>query len=233
MFTTTHSIRSDDSETDDAASIGSGGSSEDDEVHAEDINTNVTEACSDASERPTDETKSSSLLKNLPPELRSQMLWSMPDLPSLRALVRASPILHAQYRESRNTILRARLDRELDGFYVDAQATLMSRASVLGYRRTDRVVKDFSDSYRQRLVASVPRSRVGSTEPGAIRWLAAYHLSVARPLLRMYGEWALENLEKLAASVAGSESTTTVTETGSERGANLSRSEEIRILRAL
>lgn len=65
---------------------------------------------------------SHSRLENLPSELRSKILSDMPDLPTLRSLVHASPIMHAQYRHDRNTILRACLGRELDGFLVDAYA---------------------------------------------------------------------------------------------------------------
>lgn len=224
MFTTTRSICSEDSQND----------SEGDEDHAHDIDENVVVASSEISKRLTDDASSSSLLENLPSELRSRILSNMPDLPSLRALVRASPTMHAQYRENRDNILHACLDRELDGFYVDAQATLMSRAGVLGSPRVDEMITAFAESYGQCLAGSVPRSRVGSTEPGAIRWLAAYHLSVARPMLRMYSEWALGNLAQLSrsVSVAGSGSTTGETETN-EHGLVLSRSEEIRILRAI
>ncbi|KAK6062502.1 hypothetical protein SCUP515_13304 [Seiridium cupressi] len=70
---------------------------------------------------------SSSLLENLPAELRTLLLSSMPDLPTLRSIVHASPVLHAQYRYDRNSILRACLDRELDGFFTDAYATVKSR----------------------------------------------------------------------------------------------------------
>lgn len=229
MFTATHSIRSDDSEDDDLFFNGGGNS----KVHANDIDANVMDGSTETSERLTDDAKSSSSLENLPSEVRSQILSIMPDLPSLHALVHASPTMHAQYRQSRDSILHACLDRELDGLYVDAQATLMSRASVLGDPRTSPMIVSFAESYGRCLSGSVPRSRVGSTEPSAIRWLAAYHRSVARPMLRMYSKWALENHEKLAASVAGSGSTTRVPKAGSEHGADLSRSEEIRILRAL
>ncbi|KAF6804407.1 hypothetical protein CSOJ01_10198 [Colletotrichum sojae] len=95
------------------------------------------------------------------------------------------------------------------------------------------MIISFAESYGKCLSGPVPRSRLGSTEPSAIRWLSACHLSVARPMLRMYSKWELENLEKLAASVAGSGLTTRVPKAGSKHGADLSRSEEVRILRAL
>ncbi|RYP14066.1 hypothetical protein DL765_006600 [Monosporascus sp. GIB2] len=76
-------------------------------------------------------------LENLPGELRSQLLSSTSDLPTLRPLVHASPTLHGQYRRDRNNVLRVRLDHELDGFLVDAYARLMSRVRELGSPRTD------------------------------------------------------------------------------------------------
>jgi hypothetical protein len=57
--------------------------------------------------------KSSSRLENLPAELRLQILFSMPDFDTLHRLVHASPVMYAQYRAYRTSILTALLDREL------------------------------------------------------------------------------------------------------------------------
>ncbi|PMD41882.1 hypothetical protein L207DRAFT_511643 [Hyaloscypha variabilis F] len=157
----------------------------------------------------------------------------MPDLPTLRSLVHASPILHAQYIYDRNSILRACLDRELDGFLVDAYANLMSRVRELGSPRTDEKITGFLDTYRDWLSGSIPRPYVNLIDPSYVRWLAAYHLSVARPLARLYSKWALANLREAASSSAAQEGAAEALVALNHHDVRLRRSEEIRVFRAL
>lgn len=193
----------------------------------------------------------SSRLEDLPPELRRQILSSVPDLPSLRSVIRASPVLHAQYRNDRDSILRACVARELHGFAVDACATLKSRARELGSPRTNDKIEHFLDSYKTWLSGSGPgpdpdsgqnqdESILESLPPGLVRWLAAFHLSVARPLALRFSEWALANLSAVAKNDdaetnRGPEETSRISDVhgGGNATSNLSRSEEIRIFRAL
>ncbi|KAK4232784.1 hypothetical protein C8A03DRAFT_39585, partial [Achaetomium macrosporum] len=119
---------------------------------------------------------SSSPLENLPAELRDQLLMNAPDLATLRSLVHASPVMHAQYRSNRDRLLRACLHRELDGFFVDAYACVMSRVRALGPLRTDETITAFLDSYRGWLSYSAPSAPPGlveSVDPGYVRWMAA------------------------------------------------------------
>lgn len=184
-------------------------------------------------------------IENLPAELRVLILSKAPDLPTLRALVRASPVLHAQYRNDRNSILRACLSRELDGLLIDAYATVMSRVCELGTPRTDETITDYLDSYQTWLSSSGPFPNIKLIDPGRLRWIAAYHISIARPLARLYSKWALANLKKAIVSSAGQQgvAATENNESAEEEIANvasssgqdveLSRSEEIRVFRAL
>ncbi|KAK3896611.1 hypothetical protein C8A05DRAFT_48403 [Staphylotrichum tortipilum] len=123
-------------------------------------------------------TVEASALERLPAELRDQILRSIPDLPTLCALVHASPVMYAQYARNRDNVLRACVDRELDGLYVHAYACNKSRATTIGPARTNEVVAPFLDAYRD----------------CTVRWLATFHLSVARPMTNMYSRWALQNL---------------------------------------
>lgn len=134
---------------------------------------------------------SSSRLETLPAELRRQLLISMPNLPTLLSLVRASSMLHAQYLHDRDTILRTCLDRELHGPFVDAVGTLISRVHMLGSPRTNERIEGFLEQYRGWLVGSTPHPHINSLDAGSVRWPAAYHLSVAIPLARRYSRWAL------------------------------------------
>ncbi|KAH7013877.1 hypothetical protein EDB80DRAFT_863790 [Ilyonectria destructans] len=172
-----------------------------------------------------------SRLENLPSELRSKILSDMPDLPTLRSLVKASPTLHAQYRHDRNTILRACLGRELHGFLVDAYANLMSRVYELGSPRTDEKVTNFLLTYRGWLSGSSPHPGLDSIGSSRLRWLAHYHLSVARPLARLYSRWAIANLKKAAST--GQRVTAQASEILGDGCVSLTRSEEIRVFRAL
>ncbi|KAI0184930.1 hypothetical protein EV127DRAFT_515670 [Xylaria flabelliformis] len=188
---------------------------------------------------------SSSRLENLPVELGLLLLSSMPDLPTLRALVHASPVLHAQYRYNRNSVLRACLSRELDGFLVDAYANAMSRVRELG-PRTDETITDYLDTYQTWLSSSASFLSMKSISPGRIRWMVAYHISVARPLARFYSNWALANLKKAVLASTSQQGTaeTEVNEVAEkeivddaaaqdDQDTELSRSEEIRFFRAL
>ena len=188
---------------------------------------------------------SSSLLENLPAELRDQILLSMPDLPTLHSIVRASPVMHAQYRSNRDNLLRACLEREFDGFLVHAHAFQMSRADRLGEVPAREVAAGFVEAYREWLPSgSSPCADLGSVTPSDCRWMAAFHLTVARPLTRLYSRWAVERFRLAAAMAAAAKNdpensaefvaTVAAAVVHEDASANdLSRSEEIRIMRAL
>ncbi|WYZ42464.1 hypothetical protein EsH8_VI_000163 [Colletotrichum jinshuiense] len=172
-------------------------------------------------------------LENLPAELRYQVLMWMPDLPTLHSFVHASPMIYAQYREHRATILRMCLDHELDGFYLDAYANLMSRVRVIGSPRTDSKITEFLSSYGAHLSGLIPHPDVNSPDSEGIRWMTAYHNAVARPLAQSYAKWALANFRDMPASAAAGSETTDLPRKINKHDIGLSKSEEIRIYRAL
>ena len=183
---------------------------------------------------------SCSPLESLPAELRDQILLSMPDLPSLRSIVHASPVMHAQYRSNRDSLLRACLERELDGFFVHAYACAMSRVGKVGKVRTDEAITGFLDGYRRWLPASPAAGPSLPIDPtkvhrSYIRWMAAFQLRVARPLTRMYSIWALTNLVQSAASSSPEEQAAATAAAGGQDASTCtpSRSEEVRIMRAI
>ena len=177
-----------------------------------------------------------SLFENLPAELRDNILLHIPDLPTLRSLVRASPTMHAQYRINRDTLLRTCLARELDGCFVDAYACVKSRVREIGPVRTDEKIAEFLAGYAVWLSGSSPRPHIQSLNSSLCRWLAAFHVSVVRPLGRRYAAWALANLaRKRVPSSLGREpaEAEAEAEAAPDPQPTLSRSEEIRIFRAL
>lgn len=165
-----------------------------------------------------------SRLENLPSELRCKILSGMPDLPTLCSLVHASLIMHAQYLHDRNTILRACLGRELHGFIVDAYANLISRVCEVGSPRTDEKVTDFLLTHRGWFSGSSPNLGLDSVGSSRLLWLVHYHLSVARPLARLYSKWAIATLKKATPSTK-QRVTAQAPEVPGDGGVNLTRSE--------
>ncbi|PKK47516.1 hypothetical protein CI102_9844 [Trichoderma harzianum] len=141
--------------------------------------------------------------------------------------------MHTQYRYDRDHVLWTCLERELSGFLIDAYANMMSRVCELGSPRTDEKITSFLDTYRGWLSGASPLPDLQSIDSGYIHWMAAYHISVACPLARMYSSWALDNIKKTISSSVARNGTETLPIAQDSRGVNLSRSEEIRIFRAL
>lgn len=175
-------------------------------------------------------------LENLPPELRSQILYSIGDLRTLMSLVRSSPTYHEQYRLDREKILEHCLDNELDGLYIDALATVGSRARKLGPKRTDEVITTFLDSYRQWLsgpcdsLAAV--SNAMSMKGSDLRWLSSFHQLTVLPLAEFFCRWAHTNLSRAAVSSENAIQDEQATTQKMDLSL-ISNSERIRIMRAL
>ncbi len=152
-------------------------------------------------QHPGNPSESFSHLENLPAELRDQILRHVPDLTTLHALVHASPIMHAVYSVGRDSILRSCLDRELDGVFLDAYACIISRVFTQKKPQTDDMIVGFLMSYCGWLTDSTNPPLV---EPDHLRWLAAFHRSVARPFVDRYTSWAQANLgTEISSSATG------------------------------
>lgn len=172
--------------------------------------------------------------ENIPPELRSQILYSVGDLRTLKSLVHASPTYHEQYRLDRDRLLHNCLKSELDGFYVDALATLRSLPRHLGSKRYNESIAIYLDTYNSWLLAPDSPANIPSVDSTDISWLCAFHSSVVLPLADMFCKWAFANLKSLALSSAeetahgGPEPKAEATDLSA-----LTESERTRILRAL
>ncbi|KXH49793.1 hypothetical protein CSIM01_03930 [Colletotrichum simmondsii] len=166
--------------------------------------------------------KFASRLESLPAELRFLLLSWMPDLPTLHNVINASPVLHAQYRKARDTLLFTCLSKELDGYYVDAFATLRSRVTILGLKRTDDMCEQFLSDDHDSVLSG--KHTVGD-----------FDRPRARPIARLYANWALGNLRQAVSSESQftSGETSISTRPGADDVASLSPSEEIRIYRAI
>lgn len=129
--------------------------------------------------------------------------------------------------QSRESILPVYVDRELDGFVLDAYANQMSRVSELGSPRADEKITGFPDTTT---VGSQAQLHVHKTVQLI---LTAYHLSVARPLASLFSKWALASLRKAASTSTIQDGEAEALLKLSDNDIRLKRSEEIRIFRAL
>jgi len=137
--------------------------------------------------------------------------------------------MYAHYRANRTAILRACVSRDLDGFFADAYACAKSRFSALGSPRTNDKIIAFVEWYRHRL-SSHALVDVDSISSDDLPLLANVHLTIMMPLARRYRNWALGNLIHETSSSNGR---VTITATAEKPDVECSRSEHIRIFRAL
>lgn len=124
-------------------------------------------------------------LETLPTDIRRYLL-SFLDLECLSALVHASPVYHAQYREDRNRLLTSSLERAAaDAFTV---RLFQSRK-----RDFEQDVPGLLQSY------SGPKARQylaleGELDLNAVVGIARYYFNVVKPLANSYASWAMTNL---------------------------------------
>ncbi|KAI1261903.1 hypothetical protein F5Y18DRAFT_400024, partial [Xylariaceae sp. FL1019] len=148
---------------------------------------------------------SSSLLENMPSEMRLQILLHMPDLQTLSSLVHASPRMHKDYvgTYDRPKILAACLQREINDFFPDAYAVLMSQACEIGERvegeDVDRFLHRKYQHWHDNPVAQLDDPHPLPDGVHSLRleqrlWLYTFHLHLVRPLTFRYCHWALDNI---------------------------------------
>lgn len=159
------------------------------------------------------------LLESLPPELRLELLLHMPDLSTLQSFVHASPFLYAQYLASDHRILCTCLSRVLDGFFVDAYTTMMTRKK----GNSGNILKE----YQEWMLEPRTTPELLSAAPSSVRWLAAYHRDIVQPMVNAYSQWAIRNLNSTLLCFKSSIPSLQYS------AIKLRRSEEIRIYRAI
>ncbi|KAG5979980.1 hypothetical protein E4U55_004525 [Claviceps digitariae] len=169
-----------------------------------------------------------SLLESLAPELRLELLLHMPDLKTLHSFIHASPFFYAQYRYNEHMILSFFLNRDLDGFFVDAYATMRTRPrqlKKLGKYVTNEHVLDILKEYQTWLSDPLSTPDLLSVDLDSLRWMAAYHRDVVEPMVDEYFRWAVKNMNSALSS--------TYSPKLARPARKLTRSEQIRISRAM
>ena len=161
--------------------------------------------------------QSNAFLERVPAEIRSQIL-SMLALEDLGAVVHASPVLHRHYLMDRKYLLYRSLEATLHTATVDACAAYLCQAPDFLAKRSKATVTSFLKSYRDRRSSEKYSILTeGLTEEG-LAGIASFHSSTVMPLVRLYADWALDNLAHAGGYPRG--------------GRSLSQAEETRLVRA-
>ncbi|KAI0395641.1 hypothetical protein F5Y17DRAFT_465568 [Xylariaceae sp. FL0594] len=138
-----------------------------------------------------------SRLESLPAELRVVILSHAPDIPTLRALCYASPVLYAQYRNNRKTILRAVLGRVLYGMLLDAHICCLAHPREFGLVRDDMEIMHFLDLYEaHHMFAFGHGDDINTISLDHLRQMAFTHMYLIQPMASIYSEWALSNFRR-------------------------------------
>lgn len=135
-----------------------------------------------------------SLLENLAPELRLEILSALPDFETLRSVILASPVLHAQFVYGRRRVLSSLLPGILEGILVDAIGFALSSVPGLGMARSNAMIEEFLAKYHtwQEDATTIPSMR--SINLGALDKLVDFHFSTALPIAREFTEWTIRNM---------------------------------------
>jgi hypothetical protein len=124
-------------------------------------------------------------LEGLPAELRYQILYDMPDVAALKALVLASPVFHEQYLLERHKVLLQALERTLGSVSVDARAVMLfSSLRQTGRELPEKVAKlclnsCYAHSFKH---CSIPELWRCSSEQ--LTDIARFYLEAIHPLMQ-------------------------------------------------
>ncbi|KAH6842373.1 hypothetical protein B0I37DRAFT_381771 [Chaetomium sp. MPI-CAGE-AT-0009] len=142
------------------------------------------------------------LLEELPFEIQHLILSQAPTFDTLRALVHASPRLHSVYIQDRLPLLRNVTEQAFDGFLIDAHMAYLSGTDEFQQSRTEPMLWEFVETYRQRLTRTSAPSDSAAAQLSLedIVQLARFHKSVIEPLTDRYATWALAALSSSPAS---------------------------------
>lgn len=133
--------------------------------------------------------KHDSGLERLPAEVRRHIL-SVMDLPRLKALTRASPTYHQQYRLDRRYLLSAALQVALGSVCLDAYITQKAMASP---KATHESFSGLLDTWEERLPHS-SSFQLGRIAEDEVVNMVSFYLQNAVPVARYYLKQVLRNL---------------------------------------
>lgn len=141
--------------------------------------------------------KDDSGLESLPAEVRRHIL-SVMDLPRLKALIRASPTYHQQYRLDRRHLLSAALQVALGSVYLDAYITQKAMAS---QEATHESLSGLLDTWEEQLPHS-SSFQLGAIAEDEVVNMVSFYLQTAAPVATYYLEKALKNMAERVGEVS-------------------------------
>lgn len=140
--------------------------------------------------------KYDSSLESLPAEVRRHIL-SVMDLPQMKALIRASPTYHQQYRLDRRYLLKAALQVALGSVYLDAYITQKAMAS---QEATHESLSGLVDVWEERLPHS-SSFQLGTIAEDEVVNMVSFYLKTAAIVAKYYLNQALKNLDERVGEV--------------------------------
>ena len=162
-------------------------------------------------------------IESLPVEIQRHIMLCLPNLGSLSAIIRASPVFYSLFQhEPKNFIANCLINRLGDTFLdaYTARAAMQDdfqkqRRDAMKMRQEPSIVWPFLESYRKKVEQLPCNAWIHSISlPEAVE-IATFHTSIVEPLVEQYASWALANLSP------------------SDQPTSLSSTERMRIQRAM
>lgn len=141
-------------------------------------------------------------IESLPVEIQRQIIFCIPSLTSLGAIIRASPVFHSLFQSEPRNFIANCLILGLGDAFLDAstaQAAMQDdfqrqRRDAMKMRREPSVIWPFLESYRKKVAELPCNAWIHSISlPEAVQ-MATFHASTVEPLVERYASWALANI---------------------------------------
>ncbi len=133
-------------------------------------------------------------LESLPVEIQQLTLIHSPTFNTLRALVHASPRLHAVYVADRLRILRGFVEQSLDGLLFDAYTVYLSGTDEFQLNREEVMLWEFVHAYGKQRATVEEAELAAWMDLEELVQLARFHRDVVEFLTQRYAVWALAEL---------------------------------------
>lgn len=147
-------------------------------------------------------------IESLPVEIQRQIMFCLPSLASLGAIIRASPIFYSLFQSEPKNFIANCLILGLGDAFLDAstaQAAMQDdfqrqRCDAMKMRRESTIVWPFLESYLKKVQELPCNAWIHSISlPEAVQ-MATFHTSTVEPLVEQYASWALGNIGTSAQS---------------------------------
>lgn len=144
----------------------------------------------------------SKCIESMPVEIQRHIMFCLPSLRSLGALIRSSPILYSVFRSEPKKFISNCLFVVLGDTFVDArtaQAAMQDgfqrqRRDAMNLRREPSMIWPFLESYRREADLLPHKTLVNSMSLQEVNQVATFQVSMIEPMVEEYSTWALANV---------------------------------------